>query len=328
MECVPNFRLWRFPTTPPTMPSLHTLAPVALTAADRVTTDVEFRRSFSLAHCELNIYETRRNVRDVHLEFSGYTITSMLRGRKQLHVDDTGKLMDYVPGHTVLVPAYGTMDIDFPEATPWSPTQCTALVVDQAFIQSQLDELNERAPKEHAQHWALSGNDAFLQNDARIAGLSNRIVRVLSGSDPLKDILAELLVKELVLALIQAQNRSELLLPDGPTDPWNARFQAVVEYIRRNLSEPISVTRLCELACMSRSAFYRAFTSRFGIAPNQMILQERINHAKELLDDPRTNVKEVCYATGFTDPNYFIRMFKKQEGTTPGRYRADRIAAA
>jgi len=32
-------------------------------------------------------------------------------------------------------------------------------------------------------------------------------------------------------------------------------------------------------------------------------------------------VKEVCYASGFSDPNYFTRMFKKIEGRTPGEFR-------
>ena len=310
------------------MAIVHAPRPVAFEPEHRISTDVEYRRSFSLDHCELNVYETRRNVRDVHLQFDGYTITSMLRGRKLLHGEKADQKLEYVPGHTVLVPAHGTMDIDFPDSTPWSPTQCPALVVDHHYLQGQLDLLNERVPKDLQQHWQLDSTGAFLQNDARMAELSNRITRVLSGSDPLKDILAELLVKELVLCLIQAQNRQELVLLDGPTDPWNTRFKAVVEYIRRNLTEPISVTRLCELACMSRSAFYRAFTLRFGIAPNQMILQERINFAKQLLADPVTNVKEVCYACGFTDPNYFIRMFKKHEGTTPGRFRAERMAIA
>lgn len=300
----------------------HVLKPFALGPESKVTTDVEYKRSFNLDHCELNIYETRRHTRDVHLEFGGFTITSMLRGRKLLHDRSAGATTEYVPGYTVLVPANGTMDIDFPEATPASPTQCTALVIDAAHIQAQLNELNERHPRVSAHVWTLSSTRPFLKNDAQMAQISNRMVRILSGSDPLKDILAELLVKELVLSIIRSQNREDMMDLEGPSDPWNTRFRAVIEYIRRNLTEPISVTRLCELACMSRSAFYRAFTDQFGIAPNQMILHERINFAKQLLADPFTNVKEVCYASGFTDPNYFIRMFKKLEGTTPGRFRA------
>jgi len=99
------------------------------------------------------------------------------------------------------------------------------------------------------------------------------------------------------------------------------RFKAVVEHIRRNLTEPITVQKLCELAGMSRSAFYRAFTDQFGMGPNQLVLHERINHAKQLLQRPEVPIKEVCYASGFSDPNYFARLFKKLEGRTPGEFR-------
>lgn len=307
------------------MHSTHVLSPFAFGPESQITTDVEYRRSFALEHCELNVFETRKHTKDVHLEFGGFTITSMLRGKKLLHDRTDGSTLEYVPGYSVVVPANGTMDIDFPEATPWAPTQCTALVIDAKHIEKQLDELNERHPKDAEHHWTLNGSRSFLRNDAQMAELSNRMVRILSGTDPLKDIMAELLVKELVLSIIRSQNREDILAWEGPSDPWNTRFKAVIEYIRRNLTEPISVTRLCELACMSRSAFYRAFTDQFGIAPNQMILHERITFAKQLLADPFTNVKEVCYASGFTDPNYFIRMFKKLEGTTPGRFRATMV---
>ena len=47
----------------------------------------------------------------------------------------------------------------------------------------------------------------------------------------------------------------------------------------------------------------------------------RIAHAKELLRDPALSIKEICILSGYSDPNYFSRIFKKQEGVTPSEYR-------
>jgi AraC-like DNA-binding protein len=42
--------------------------------------------------------------------------------------------------------------------------------------------------------------------------------------------------------------------------------------------------------------------------------------SKEMLSDTRQSVKSVAYSTGFRDVNYFIRLFRKMEGITPGQY--------
>ncbi|MBL7951681.1 MAG: helix-turn-helix domain-containing protein [Flavobacteriales bacterium] len=296
------------------------LDPVDLTPEDKVTTAIEHRRAYSLERCELNVYETRKATNGVHLTFGGFTITSMLRGKKVLHDVGENAALDYVPGQTMLVPHNGSMDIDFPDASPWRPTQCTALVIEQSHFTKQLDYLNEQRPMPDGQAWSIDPNRPFLQNDDELARLSDRMVRVLSGTDPLKDILGDLLLKEIVLALIRLQNRADVF-NNGADAPWNLRFKAVVEHIRRNLTEPIAVQRLCELAGMSRSAFYRAFTDQFGMGPNQLVLHERINYAKQLLGQRDVPIKEVCYASGFSDPNYFARLFKKMEGITPGEFR-------
>lgn len=298
----------------------HPLQPVVLTPEAQVHTTIEHRRAYSLERCELNVYETRQAARNIHLTFEGFTITSMLRGRKALHVDGEQRVLDYVPGQTVLVPHNVAMDIDFPDATPWKPTQCTALVIEQAHFTRQLDYLNEQRPMPDGHAWSVDPDRAFLQNDEELARLSDRMVRVLSGTDPLKDILADLLIKEIVLAIIRLQNRADVF-HNGADAPWNLRFKAVVEHIRRNLTEPIAVQKLCELAGMSRSAFYRAFTDQFGMGPNQLVLHERIGYAKRLLLDPKVPIKEVCYASGFSDPNYFCRLFRKMVGVTPGQFR-------
>jgi AraC-like DNA-binding protein len=72
---------------------------------------------------------------------------------------------------------------------------------------------------------------------------------------------------------------------------------------------------------MSKSAFYTAFTHEFGITPKQLIIRERVSYARDLLIHDGLNIKEASYASGFSDPNYFIRIFKKLEGMTPGELR-------
>ncbi len=52
------------------------------------------------------------------------------------------------------------------------------------------------------------------------------------------------------------------------------------------------------------------------------INRERLRLAKHLLADTEYNVTEISWQSGFADVNYFVRLFKKNEGITPGSYRA------
>jgi|GEM_PF-6635919 two-component system, response regulator YesN len=46
-----------------------------------------------------------------------------------------------------------------------------------------------------------------------------------------------------------------------------------------------------------------------------------MNKAKELLEDASLSIKEICTMSGYSDPNYFSRIFKKIENVTPSEFR-------
>lgn len=287
----------------------------------RLRSEVEQRTSFSLDHCELSVYETHRRVENVRLRFGGFTITSMLRGKKVLR-DEQAVLRDYLPGESYILRPDSEMVIDFPEAEASNPTQCTALVLETGYLQKQLDYINEHFPREPeaGMDWRMNFDSLWLQNDESMATVSNRLLRTFMGNDPLKEILVDLRLKELVLSILRQQNQAAIC--GQRQDPVNERFRAVAEYIRRNITSGIRLGDLSKMACMSKSVFYRAFAHEFGMPPARLILIEKIKCAKTMLASGQMKVKDVCYALGFNDPNYFTRAFKKNEGVTPGEYMA------
>lgn len=293
--------------------------PYRLLAQKEVHQLLEQRTSFNLNRVELNVYETRERFMDYRLRFGGFTITSMLRGKKNIRIgNDQRKL--YLPGNTVLAPTNALLSIDFPEARMEDPTQCSALTIEDAYLLYQVNYFNEYLPKlSDGSTWKFDETPVLLNNNRELATLNNRIIQVLSSGDPFKDIHADLLIKELVLCVLRLQHVEQLAQESHQTTN-HSPLQAVLHHIRTHITSAISVNELCRIACMSRSVFYRTFVNELGIAPNQLIIRERLELAKRLLQ-AEYSVKEAGYAAGFTDINYFVRSFRCHEGKTPGEYK-------
>ncbi|MBE9599780.1 AraC family transcriptional regulator [Pedobacter sp. MC2016-24] len=290
---------------------------VNLSKAESLQTLVENRTSYTLERCELNIFETYTQSYLVPLAFNDFVITSMLRGKKVMHLYDQDGF-DYLPGQTVIVPPAVTMKIDFPEARDGNPTQCIALAIDQEQIKKTINYLNEFFPKEGKEKWALDYDKYHFDNNQEIAYLINKVIRICSEQSTAKDVLADLTLKELLVRIMQSQNLNAFAA--GDMHDHHNPLAFVIDYIKSNLNEKININGLSDKACMSKATFYRLFKRELGISPNDFILAERIAKAKQLLSNPSAKVAAVSYELGFNDANYFIRAFKKLVGITPGSY--------
>ncbi len=58
-----------------------------------------------------------------------------------------------------------------------------------------------------------------------------------------------------------------------------------------------------------------------GISVKQYMLDLKLTEAKRLLAFTDLTSSEICYQTGFEDPSYFTRLFRKKAGMTPGAFR-------
>lgn len=294
---------------------LHT---PALTHEKSLKTLVENRTIFSLNNCELNIFETYQESALVPLKFNDLVVTSMLRGKKVMHLfDEPG--FDYLPGETVVIPSNVEMKIDFPEASNENPTQCLALAIDQTKISETLNFLNERYPKEGTDNfWQLNYHNYFFYNNVDLASTINKLIKECMSTSITKDALADLTLQELLIRIIQTQTVKSI--DQGDFSNQNNAIAQVIDYIRKNLKEDINLKHLSDKACMSTTSFYRFFKRELGMSPIEFVLSEKIKHAKKLLKNPSIQINEVCYLSGFEDANYFIRLFKKHEGVTPKQY--------
>lgn len=74
---------------------------------------------------------------------------------------------------------------------------------------------------------------------------------------------------------------------------------------------------------VSVSHMSRTFKQETGQTFEQYVITRRVNFAKRLLRDPLHNVSEVAAQSGFSDPSYFARVFRRLVGCSPREYCAN-----
>ena len=96
------------------------------------------------------------------------------------------------------------------------------------------------------------------------------------------------------------------------------RAFAVVE---ANLATTIHVRQLAESVGLSPFHFARMFKKSTGHSPHAYITLRRMELARRLLADDSLPLAEVAARSGYHTQAHFTDAFRRQVGTTPGRYR-------
>ncbi len=102
--------------------------------------------------------------------------------------------------------------------------------------------------------------------------------------------------------------------------PTNQYVKQAIKFISRNFSSDISIEDVANAVRISPSHLYRIFSSELGIPPAQFLIRYRINEACSILKNSDLSISEVAVSTGFSDPLYFSRAFKKVKGLSPRAY--------
>jgi AraC family transcriptional regulator len=92
-------------------------------------------------------------------------------------------------------------------------------------------------------------------------------------------------------------------------------------FIAENYSDDISLEDIAKASHISPFHFSRVFKGNTNFTPHQFLLEVRLFNARKLLLDSTLNVTDVGYSSGFSNPDYFVTLFKKKNGLTPSEFR-------
>jgi len=219
------------------------------------------------------------------------------------------KLYHFAPGDVVFTPAGPPVDYAHPAS------------VDALYIALKPEYLLYTSAQ-----LQLDPNEVVLQD---VLGTSDPVIYRI-GQDFLRELSAPGLGGTLYMETLGLQLAVHLLrhyrvepkqstLMGGRQVDNSVRLQPAVNYIHEHLSEDLSLADMAATIHLSPYHFSRLFKETYHIPPYQYVIRQRVEAARQLLQDSHLTVSEVAYRVGFSNHSHFVRHYKRLIGTTPGR---------
>ena len=223
-----------------------------------------------------------------------YQLGVKFTGRSEISYN--GKNIDFCPGTALFLPKEETEDIDYTTLTSEGGNGVCIFFDSALPLAREAQILCDIGPECEA---------AFLK-------LLN--VYTKSGGANYPEIMAAFY--SLIARLIKVGE------PRAEGGEESARFGEVIGYMRRHIGDEYpDIGRMAVIAGMSEKYFRESFKSTFDEPPLRYFHRLKTEHIKTLLADLDLQISEVAEASGFSDPNYFSRFFRKQTGISPSDYR-------
>jgi AraC family transcriptional regulator len=109
----------------------------------------------------------------------------------------------------------------------------------------------------------------------------------------------------------------------GGLTGWQLR--RVLDHMAAHMLNDVGLDELVDITGLSRAQFFRAFRKSTGQTPGRQILQLRMQHAANLLEQGRV-IDEIAGLFGYSNSSHFAAAFRRYNGANPSEWRRFRKA--
>ena len=249
-------------------------------------------------------------------EIQSLSLCIVAQGRKAVTVD--GATYEYDPFQYLVLNSHLHFQAEILEATPAKPFISFVLQIDPSVVRQVTSDMLERRTTTFRHHEPADPPAFVSALDQELAGAVLRFLQSIdNGAD--RRVLAPMYLKEMVYRVLQREQYARLL-EIAATEAANNPVSAVLEYMRDQLSDPLTVADMAERVSLSPSAFAHLFREITGRSPYQFLKEMRLDKARELLIDGQLAVARVSKEVGYGSVSHFIREFRARFGVTPRAY--------
>ncbi|MFA9377628.1 MAG: helix-turn-helix domain-containing protein [Lachnotalea sp.] len=146
--------------------------------------------------------------------------------------------------------------------------------------------------------------------------LFDAIIQELQLKQPFFEKQLQFMMQELLLKMRRNQIREKTIFEN-----YNKEVEEAIRIFHLEPERDFTIKEFTKERGLNYYRFIDTFTHYVGVSPRQYIISIRMTIAKDLLINSQFQILEVAQLTGYDNPLYFSRLFKKTLGMSPTEYR-------
>ena len=124
-----------------------------------------------------------------------------------------------------------------------------------------------------------------------------------------------------ILSVVYSYRNSTQNEKNGKECDQRAALRSMIEFIKINYCQKISINDIAAAGIVCRSSCYRIFRYNINQTPSEFLLSYRLERSIGLLSESSCSITDIASLCGFSSASYFTEIFRSRIGMTPTQYR-------
>jgi AraC-like DNA-binding protein len=161
------------------------------------------------------------------------------------------------------------------------------------------------------------------QSDPVLGHLAQALLPALADPKGASPLLAEQIGTAMVTHLFHSYGTEAPRQPRRVPRLAAPVLRRATEMLMEESGPEVSMATIADALNMSRGQFFRAFRETTGTTPYQWVLNQRLDHARQMLRTTDLPLAQIALHCGFFDQSHLTRIFSREMGVSPGRWRRE-----